>query len=137
MKIKRLVIGSVVGTIVLYLLGTLFWIVLFADFFAGQAGSAMGVDRDAPIVWAVILGTLFYAIMLTLTLEARGTKGIVGGLWVGAVVGVLVWGTADFTLYGVTNLNTLTGTIADTVLEGVRAAISGGIVAAVLGWVGD
>ncbi len=138
MNIKRLVIGSVVGTIALYLLGMLFWQVLFADFFAANAGSATGVDREAPIIWAAIVGTLFYAVLLTLALESGGgSKSLGGGLKTGIVVGALIWGTADFILYGYFNLSNLTGTIADTVLEGVRGGIAGAVIAITLGKVGD
>jgi hypothetical protein len=137
MNIKRLVVGSVVGTVVLYFVGMLIWVVLFADFFAANAGSATGVDREQMVVWSVVLGTLCYAVLLTLGLEVSGKKGIGGGILVGAVVGALIWGTADFILYGITHLNTLTGAVADVVLEGVRGAIGGAIVALVLGWVGD
>ena len=138
MNIKRLSIGSVVGTIALYLLGMLIWQNLFADFFEANSGSATGVDRDTPILWAVIVGTLFYAVLVTLVLESRGaSKSLADGLKIGFVVGALLWGTADFILFGITNLSNLTGTVADTVLEGVRGAIAGGVIAAVLGKVGD
>lgn len=137
MNIKRLVIGSVVGTVALYFLGMLIWVYLFADFFDANSGSAMGVDREAMILWSVVLGTLCYGALLTLGLELSGKKGIGGGLLVGAVVGALIWGTADFIFYGITNLNTLTGAVADVVLEGVRGAIGGAVVAVVLGFVGD
>ena len=137
MNIKRLVIGSVVGTVVLYFVGMLIWVVLFADFFDANTGSAMEVDREQMILWSVVLGTLCYAVLLTLGLEVSGKKGIGGGIVVGAVVGALIWGTADFILYGITNLNTLTGAVADVVLEGVRGAVAGAIVALVLGWVGE
>ena len=137
MNMKRLVIGSVVGTIVLYLLGMLFWEVLFADFFEANAGSAVGVDREAPILWAVIVGTLCYAVLLTLGLESRSGKSLVDGIIVGAIVGGLIWGTADLILYGITNLSTVTGAVSDTVLEAVRGGIAGGVLALVLGKVGD
>ena len=138
MNIKRLAIGSVVGTIVLYLLGMLIWEVLFTDFFEAQAGSAEGLWREAPIVWAMVVGTLLFAVLLTLGLESgSGSKSIVDGLKVGFVVGLLLWGTADLILYGLTNMNTLTGAIADAVLEGIRAGITGGVIALVLGKVGD
>jgi hypothetical protein len=138
MNNKRLAIGAVVGTIVLYLLGMLFWEVLFADFFEANSGSASGVEREMPILWALIVGTLLYAVLLTLTLESAGaSKSLAGGLKTGVVVGALLWGTADFTLYGLTNLSTLTGTIADTVLEGIRGGVAGAVIAIVLGKVGD
>lgn len=137
MNIKRLVVGSIVGTIVLYLLGMVFWEMLFADFFEANSGSAVGVDREAPILWAVVVGTLCYAVLVTLGLESRSSKSIVDGVVVGAVVGGLIWGTADLILYGFTNLSNLTGAISDAVLEAVRGGISGGVIALVLGKVGD
>lgn len=138
MNIKRLGIGSVVGAITLYLLGMLIWQTLFAGFFEANSGSAVGVDREAPIVWAVMVGTLFYAVLLTLSLESSSaSKSLVEGLKVGAVMGALLWGTADFILYGITNINTLTGVVADTLLEGIRGGIAGGVIAAVLSKVGD
>lgn len=138
MNIKRLSIGSVVGAVTLYLLGMLIWQVLFADFFEANSGSAVGVDRDTPIVWAIIVGTLCYAVLLTLSLESSGaSKSLVDGLKVGAVMGALLWGTADFILFGFTNLSTLTGAVADTLLEGVRGGIAGGVIAVVLGKVGN
>ena len=138
MDIKRIGIGSVVGTIALFLLGMLIWQNLFTEFFDANSGSATGVDREAPIMWAAIVGTLFYAILLTLALEARGaSKSLVDGLKVGAVVGALLWGTTDFILYGYTNIGTLTGTVADMLLEGIRGGIVGGIIAVVLSKVGD
>ena len=138
MDIKRLSIGSVVGTIALFLLGMLNWQNLFTEFFDANSGSATGVDREAPIMWAAIVGTLFYAVLLTLALEARGaSKSLVDGLKVGAVVGALLWGTTDFILYGYTNISTLTGTVADMLLEGLRGGIVGGIIAVVLSKVGD
>lgn len=138
MNIKRLSIGSVVGAITLYLLGMLIWVILFADFFDANSGSAVGVDRDTPIIWALIIGSLFYAVLLTLALESRSTSNsLVDGLMIGAVVGALLWGTADFVIYGITNLNNLTATIADILLEGVRGGLAGGVVAVVLSKVGD
>ena len=138
MNIKRLSIGSVVGTITLYLLGILIWGNLFEEFFDANAGSAVGVDRESQIVWAVVVGSLFYAVLLTLALESRSaSKSLVDGLKIGAVVGALLWGTADFIHFGVSNIDTLTAAVADTILEGVRGGITGGVIAAVLSKVGD
>ncbi len=138
MNIKRLRIGSVVGTITLYFLGMLIWGNLFVEFFDANSGSAVGVDRESQIVWALVVGSLFYAVLLTLALESRSaSKSLVDGLKIGAVVGALLWGTADFIIFGVSNISTLTGAVADTILEGVRGGIAGGVIAAVLSKVGD
>ena len=55
MDIKRLSIGTLVGLVVLYALGWLFWEMLFTDFFAANRGSATGVSREAPVLWALTL----------------------------------------------------------------------------------
>ncbi|MGA8203898.1 MAG: hypothetical protein WB812_05225 [Woeseiaceae bacterium] len=137
MNAKRLAIGSVVGAISLYLLGMLFWVYLFADFFNANGGGAVGVTRPAMIQWALVVGTLLYGVLVTLTLEWRGSKSVVGGLITGAIVGALLWGTGDFTHYALNTMNNLAATVADTVLEGVRGGVTGAIVAFVLSKVGD
>lgn len=138
MNIKRLSIGTVVGAIVLYVLGYVIWEMLFAGYFEANAGSAMGVAREAPVQWALIVAALLYGLTLTLALEGRSASAsIVDGLKVGVVVGLLLWGTADFTMFALTNLDNLNATIADTLLEGVHAGITGAVIAAVLGMVGE
>jgi hypothetical protein len=57
---------------------------------------------------------------------------IAGGAKVGAVVGFLLWFTADFVLYGVINIANLTRTIVDPLLEFVHGGIGGAVIAAVL-----
>ncbi len=138
MDIKRFIIGTVVGGIALYILGYVIWNMLFADFFAANAGSATGVEKDPQVVWAITLGTLSYAALVTLAIGTRaGSATIVEGLKIGAIVGGLMWFAVDLTLYAVWNVSNLTGAIADSVLELIRAGISGAVIAAVLAKIAD
>ena len=133
MDMKRLVTGTVVGGITLFVLGYLIFDLAFANFYATNAGPAAGVNRDAQLVWAVALGTFAYAALITLVIESRGGSATIGaGVQMGAVVGFLLWFTTDFILYGVTNIANLTRTVVDPLLELVRGGISGGVTAAVL-----
>ena len=134
MDIKRLIVGTVVGGITLYILGYIIWDMLFAEFYAANAGSATGAVKDPQAIWALALGTLSYAALLTLAIETRGDSAtIVDGLKIGALVGFLMWFGADFIIYGVWNLASLTTTIVDPLLELIRAGISGAVIAGVLG----
>ena len=138
MDIKRLIIGTVVGAITLYAFGYLIWELAFADFFAANAGSATGVVKDPQVIWALALGTLSYAALLTLAIGTRaGSATIVEGLKIGAIVGFLMWFSVDFIHYGIGNVSNLTATIADSLLELIDAGISGAVIAAVLGKVAD
>jgi hypothetical protein len=132
--IKRLIIGTLVGAITLFVLGYLIWELAFVDFFAANAGSATGVERDPPLMWAVALGTVSYAALLTLAIGARASSAtIVDGLKIGAIVGFLMWFSVDFILYGFQNVSNLTATIADSLLELIHGGIAGAVIAAVLG----
>ena len=134
METRRFVTGTLVGGITLFALGYLIFDLAFADFYAANAGSATGVARDAQLVWAVALGSLSYAALMTLAIGSRaGSATIGGGVQIGAVVGFLLWVTADFILYGITNMTNLTRTVVDPLLELVRGGIVGGVTALVLG----
>lgn len=138
MDVGRLAIGTVVGTVVLYALGELIWGMLFTGFFESNTGSATGVSREEYILWSLVLGELLYALTISLGLELQqGAETIATGLMVGAAIGALVWGIADFTQYGVANIRNLTATIADVVLEGIRGGATGAIIVIVLGFAGS
>jgi hypothetical protein len=131
--IKRFIIGTIVGGIALYILGYVMFNLAFADFFAANAGSATGAWKDPQVIWAIALGTLSYAALITLALGTRaGSTTIVEGLKVGAIVGFLMWFSADMIFYGIWNVWNLTAASVDSLLELVRGGIGGAVIAAVL-----
>ena len=103
-----------------------------------NAGSATGVAREPQLLWAVALGAMSYSALVTLAIGSRScTLPIGAGINIGAVVGFLLWFTADFILYGIGNVLDLTSTVVAPLLELVPGAVSGGVIAAVLGKIGD
>jgi hypothetical protein len=133
MDTKRILIGTVVGGIAMYVVGYLIFELAFGRFYATNVGSATGVARETGLQWAVALGTLSVAALVTLAVESRtGTLTIGKGFSTGAVVGFLVWFGVDFIRYGLTNVPNLTRTIVDPLLEFVRTGVGGAIIAAVL-----
>ena len=134
MNAKQLTLGIIAGTVVAMIVGYVIWDVLVADFFAANMGSAIGVMRDTQLLWAVVVGTAAYTALIALALGMQsGGPTIVSGLKAGAIVGFLVWLTADFMLLGVMNVHTLTIAIVDQILEAIRAGITGAAIAAVAG----
>lgn len=136
MTARDLAAGTVVGAVTLSATGyVMFWTVL-GNFYAYAlgAGSATGVPRESPLIWAVALGALSYGALLTLAIGNRaGSPTIGAGIKVGAIIGFLVWFTADLFLYGLSNVLNLTSALIDPLLEVVPSAVAGGAVAAVLG----
>lgn len=134
MNIKRIIIGTVAGAITLFILGYLIFDLAFGDFYTANMGSATGVVRDNPVLWASALGSISYALLLTLALETKGGSAtVMDGAKVCAVAGFLLWFTVDFTFYGIFNLTNLTLAIVDPLLETVHAAVAGAVIAAVTG----
>jgi hypothetical protein len=133
MNTKRLVIGTIGGGIALFVVGYLMFSVAFAAFYRANGGTATEVFRVNELLWASILGSLSYAALITYTMENRSEAATVGtGARIGAIVGFLLWFTADFVFYGATNVANLTRTIVDPLLELVHGGIGGAVIAAVL-----
>ena len=98
------------------------------------ANLPLAAVRETLLLWAVVVGSVGYAALLTLAIGTRaGPATIAGGLKVGAIVGFLVWLTASFTLLGVWDVSSVTLSIVDPVVEGIHASIAGAAIAAVLG----
>ena len=133
MNTKRLVIGTIGGGIALFVVGYLMFSVALAGFYRANVGSATGVERVGELLWATILGSLSYAALITYTVGNRSVTVTMGtGAKVGAIVGFLLWFTADFVIYGTTNMANLTRTIVDPLMEAVHGGIGGAVIAVVL-----
>jgi hypothetical protein len=130
MDTRRLVIGTVVGGITLMIVGYVLFDMILSGFYA--ANSAPGIEREAPIVWAMALASLSFAALITYAMGARAATSIGDGVRVGAIVGFLLWFTADFLLYGAMNISNLTLAVVDPLVELVHGGIGGAAIAAVL-----
>jgi hypothetical protein len=132
MNTKQWVVGTVGGGVVLFAVGYIIFDMLLGDFYAANGGSATGVEREPQILWAIAIGALAYAALVLYALKASASPTMASGMKVGATVGFLIWLCADFTLYGITNMNNLTLTIVDPLAELVRGGITGAVLGALL-----
>ena len=133
MNAKQWVIGTVVGAVVIFAVGYVIFDVLLGDYYAANSGSATGVIRDEPVVWALVVGALAYAALIIYAMRAQaGSVNLVSGMKVGAIVGFLLWATADYSLYAITNMNNLSVTVLDPFVEIVHGGIAGAVIGAVL-----
>lgn len=134
MSAGRTVAAVVVGAAVLYGVGWLLFDKLLVSYYAANVGSATGVMRDSQVLWSMLVGYLFYAYAIIFALRFRPGSGSLGqGFLIGATVGFLIWGTVDFVFYGISNINNMTLTIVDPLVEIVHGGIAGAVIAAVRG----
>ena len=137
MSAKRFVIGTLVGGVAVLAAGYLIFAMRpFRDFYAYamNAGSATGVAREPQLVLAVALGALSYSALVTFAIASRiSSLSPGGGIRIGAVVGFLLWFTADFMFYGISNVGSLMSTLVGPLLELVPGAVAGGVIAVVVG----
>ena len=84
-------------------------------------------------MWAMVLGTLSLAALVTMAVGWTGAKDVAAGFKIGATVGFLAWFGVDMILYGALNFSDLTGAVVDSILELVRTGLGGAVIAVVLG----
>ena len=138
MNTKKFLIGGLVGGIVYFLLGYVFYGRLLSDFFHKNAGTATGVDRamDQFVWWSLVLGNVLEGCLLSYVFVKSNVSSVGSGLVTGAVIGLLTAASHDFIMYGVSNLMNTTGVLGDIGTFTVMSAITGAIVGWVCGLIG-
>ena len=138
MNTKKFLIGGLVGGIIYFVLGWLFYGNLLSDFFHKNAGTATGVDRTMEEFewWSLVLGNVLSGCLLSYVFVKSNVSSAGSGLVTGAVIGLLTAAAFDFTMYGVTNLTTTTGLLGDVGTFTLMSAITGAIVGWVCGRIG-
>lgn len=136
MTTKNRLLATLVGFIVLFLLGWLIYGMLLMDFYGNNSGSASGVMRaeDEFIWWALILGNLFQAYLLVYIFgNWANITTFSDGLKAGAIIGLTMGLAFNLSMYGTSNLMNLTSALVDPFVSAVMMAITGGVVGFMLG----
>ncbi len=135
MNTKKFLIGGIVGGVVYFLLGWLFYGQILAQYFQGHPGTATGVDRamDQFIWWALILGNLLSGFLLAYVFSKSGVSSLSSGLITGGILGFLMSSSYDLIMYATTNITSKHAMLADVATFTVISAITGAVVGAVMG----
>mgnify|MGYP007080175700 CR=1 FL=1 len=134
MNTNRILLAGVAGGIAFFLLGFLLYGILLAKFFAANQGTAQGVMKTPPEMWALIVGNLAWGFLLAIIFGRwAGIKNFATGAQAGAIIGGLVAFSVNFNMLGTTNVHTINSALVDVVVMAVISAIVGGVVGLVLG----
>jgi hypothetical protein len=133
MTTQRFAIGTLVGGLVLFFLGYLVFGVVFADFFAANAGTATGVPKMPFDFVSLAIGQLAWGAALTLILGWASASSVGQAARVSAIVGLLFFFGIDLTMFATTNTSTLKAAVVDPILAAVLFGMAGAAIAAVTG----
>ncbi|MDQ6756115.1 MAG: hypothetical protein M3004_04185 [Bacteroidota bacterium] len=135
MNTKKLIIGGIVGGVVYFLLGWLFYGNLFLQYFHDHPGTATGVDKpmDQFLWWALILGNVLAGFLLAYIFLKSGVSTLSSGLITGGILGLLMSSSYDLMMYATTNIVSKHIVFADVAIYTVMSAITGAVIAVVMG----
>ena len=129
MNSNKFLLGGIAGGIVFFLLGYVFYGMLFKSFFDENG---MATNMDSFVWWALIAGNLVSGLLIAYILSKANVASVAGGASVGFVAGLLMSLSFDLVMYGVGHgLSSLKALAADVAIAAVVAAITGGVI----GWV--
>ena len=136
MTAKNRVLATLVGFVVLFLLGYLFYGMLLMDFYETNSGTATGVMRDEAdlIWWALILGNLLQAYFLVYIFgNWANITTFGGGAKAGFILGLIMGFAMNLTMYATSNMMNLTAALVDPFVAAIMMSITGGVIGVMLG----
>jgi hypothetical protein len=133
MKTKKLLFGTLAGTVTMFLFGFIIYGVVLAGYMAAHANPAVALPMEQMKFPVMVLSNLVWALLISILIDRTGSQNMMAGAKIGALTGFLALLGLGLTLFATSTLhnNNATYMIVDTVAFGVLAGITG----AVSGWV--
>jgi hypothetical protein len=129
MNSKKLILGTLISTIVLFVMGFFSFGFLLTDFFA--AHYAPGYVKEAPDMIHLFIGHLAGGLLLCIIfIKWAEIKSFNSGAKAGSILGFLFALMIDLILFSTTNSADITATLIDPIVVGINWAVGGGV----LGW---
>jgi hypothetical protein len=134
MKTSKILLATLVGGIVFFLLGWLVYGILLMDFMQNNSQMVAGAEKDPPVWWALIVAHFLFALLLAVIYGRWASiSTFATGAKAGAVIGIILSLGIDLFFYATMVGHTATTIIVDVIASVVIMAISGGVIAWVLG----
>lgn len=130
----KALIAALVGGIILFVFGYIFYAVIFAGFFETNMEPGYMKAMTDINLGAVFIGNLCGGLILALIFGTWGNiKTLGAGAKAGGIFGLLVGLAVDLITFGTTNGPNFAAVIVDAILTGIMFAVAGAVVAMLLG----
>lgn len=135
MKVSTLA-AAFAGGFVMFLLGFVFYVVVFADYFRDNMVQYPGLMKDPPIFWSIFLFNLVWAYLIALVLDHwAGLSGWAEGAKAGAIIMFLSGLAMNLDFFAFLNMHrSFTPILVHLLVIMVMGAGAGTVIGLVLGY---
>jgi hypothetical protein len=134
---SKVIVAALVGGIIAFIGGFLIYGLALQSFMAANAGTATGVmktDMSASNMIYIFIGNLASGLLLAYIFDKwANIRTLSMGAQAGALIGLLIAASVDFTMYGTSNIMNMTAVFVDIIAGTVLSALVG---AGVAWWLG-
>lgn len=130
---SKFVLSGIIGGICYFLLGWLFYGFLLRSYFEANGGTAIGVNREMPILWILFIGHLSLAFLVATIFSWRKIFTPSAGAKSGAIIGFLSGLGTNFIMYATSNIINKMTVMANVSTTTVMTLITGTVIAIILG----
>jgi hypothetical protein len=133
MHLKKLVVGGVIATAVLYSLEWLCYQHLFNSYFQEHSGLVTNYERTEPLVLYLIIGDFLFGFLLSYLFVKAKINTFLSGFLAGGIFGMVLTASKDSMVFGATKLLSRSGVLGDVLIFAAISAITGAIIAIAAG----
>ncbi len=132
---SNLLLATIVGAVVSFLLGWLLWGYLMMDYFNANMGETyVLLQKNPPEIWMIFVAQVLFAFLLAYIFDRTGTNNFMDGLKMGALIFFLISAGFDVMLHATVDVfKSHTAIIVDILMNVFMGAIIGGIIGQLMG----
>lgn len=137
MKTQKILIGTLVAGVLMFLLGWLIYGVIMSGFMAENCDNSSARPMEEIIWWAMIASNLAWGLLVAVILNWTNSFTMGSGAKVGAVMGLLAGLGFDLSMYSMTTMfSNFSVIILDSLAFSIMFAIMGSLAAWIMSKVG-
>ncbi len=131
---SKLIIATLAGAVLYFLLGWVLYGILLMDFFTNNSIQYEGLMKEMPDLIFMFLSNLVMAFFLAFILDHWANKksfakGFTAGLFITFLIGL----SFDLMFYSSMNIYTPVALVVDVIVVSVMGGITGGVIGWILG----